>query len=200
MKTTKKTTTKKATSPRNLANDTEAQIDEIAAKHGDIGNAAQNFYYTIYYAPPFLSRVTLDTLNQAAAKLNLPPFTDEGDEAEQFTRLVNLFEATGGNFTLDAITPESERATSDRAEGKSLTCEQARAYARHLGMTLGDQREIGDALLVFRALVYSDERENLLSELQAGIVPLISGFDRIVQELVTSRADEWDRAYPPPKK
>lgn len=106
MSKTRKTATKKATAPRQLTNDAEVQIDRIASERGTVGNAAQNFYYTIYYAPPFLTRVTLDTLAQAAAKLNLPPFTDEGDEAEQFTRLVNLFEATSDDFTLDR-TPES---------------------------------------------------------------------------------------------
>lgn len=94
---------------------------------------------------------------------------------------------------------KDSRETDDRSDGKSFTCEQARAFGLDLAMTLQDEASIGDALLVFRALVYSSDRENLLRELEAGMMPIAPGFDRAVKELVTSRADEWDRIIPPKK-
>lgn len=190
-KTTKTATRKTA----RVAEDAEIQIERIAGQHGDAGHAALNFFFTINYTPAFLRDAAFETLDRAAGKLNLPPFDKEGDDVEQFTRLVNLFEAASEEFSLSA--PD---VTSGRDEGNEFTYEQARAYGHHLGMKLGgEESDIGDALLVFRALVYSERNEDLLHELTAGIMPLASSFDKSVRTLVRRQADDWDRMYPPQK-
>ena len=101
-KTTTATEETNATASTATADDVEVALDRIAIAHCSTGNAALNFYYTFPLAPLFIRQAIFAALDGAADKLKLPRFTDKGDQVEQFTRLITLFEATGENFTLEA--------------------------------------------------------------------------------------------------
>jgi hypothetical protein len=88
-----------------------------------------------------------------------------------------------------------------RSQGLAFTYEQAERYGKQLGMILsGDDNDISDVILAFRALCYSDERENILRALEWGLMPLSPSVSNALDKIVADCSRAWDRFVPPTKK
>lgn len=102
--------------------------------------------------------------------------------------------------TNGATIPQVSAADVDRARGRKFTTEQAERYGGALGMIFsGDDNDIADAILAFRACCYHEDKEDILSALERGLMPLCPSIGNAMDALVAQCSREWDEAEPPKK-
>jgi hypothetical protein len=118
MKSTRKTTTKKAARPRraparkvsdetgeSVITDTRhgsasEEIEAIELAAGEIGTIAHRHFFNIDDMPRFIRDACADAIARACAQLNLPNPDETMDDLVAFQQMIDLFKATGDEFTL----------------------------------------------------------------------------------------------------
>jgi hypothetical protein len=94
------------------------EIEAIETAAGEVGTAAHRHFFNIRDMPRFIREACADATARACAQLNLPNPDETTDDLVAFQRMIDLFNATGDEFTpspqrLIRYAPEIEARRDD---------------------------------------------------------------------------------------
>jgi hypothetical protein len=94
-----------------------AEIEAIEDAAGEVGTIASRHFFNIDEMPRFIREACADATARASACLNLPNPDETTDDLVAFQQMIDLFKATGDEFTMTA-TPAGTRFTTNAGAAK----------------------------------------------------------------------------------
>jgi hypothetical protein len=100
-KTTKKGTRKGTAKQAEPFTTASKRVEDIEEEAGDVARVAHICFFATDECPPFLRDTINDAIARAAKQLNMPDPDETKDDEASYRQLIELFKATGEDFTLD---------------------------------------------------------------------------------------------------